>query len=81
MSSAQIPDNLHILIEMRERLEEFQRDLDRQFQPAALKLYGANIPGGQELRDQMQAFGSYLESLVLRADLDEAGSAGFGSGN
>ncbi len=65
MSSAEISDNLHDLIGLKERLDELQRDLDREFQPAALKLYELNVPGGEELRDQIQAFGSYLESLLL----------------
>ncbi len=64
VSSAEISDNLHVLIELKERLAELQRDLDQQFQPAALRLYGLNLPGGEELRDQMQVFGSYLESLL-----------------
>jgi len=64
VSSAEISDNLHVLIGLKQRLDELQPDLDRQFQPAALKLYELNLPGGEELRDQMQAFGSYLESLL-----------------
>ncbi len=55
MSTGEIAGDLHVLIEMRERLEELQRDTDREYQPAVLRLYNANIPGGEELRDQMQS--------------------------
>jgi hypothetical protein len=58
-----VSDAVHILTDLKDRLEDLTQDLDRAYRPAILHLTGRNLPGTEHLCEKLQAATTAIEEL------------------
>jgi hypothetical protein len=63
MNDNRVSDALHLLIDLKDRLEDLTQDLDRSYRPAILHLASRNLPGTDDLCDKLQAATTALDEL------------------
>jgi hypothetical protein len=63
MNDNRVSDALHMLIYLKDRLEDLTQDLDRSYRPAVLFLTSRNLPGTDHLCDKLQAASTALDEL------------------
>jgi hypothetical protein len=63
MNDNRVADALHLLIDLKDRLEDLAQDLDRSYRPTVLFLTSRNLPGTDHLCDKLQAATTALDEL------------------